>query len=114
MLTAQSLLVVGCVVGVHQVPLHGNFGLLYFMVFLQGFCGMSCGLMLASVFTNHTMFVQMTLLIILPLSYISGIWWTKYSMVTRELRIFSSILPSTIPAEAMRDVLTRGWDASHT
>ena len=38
----------------------------------------------------------------------------KYSMVTRELRIFSSILPSTIPAEAMRDVLTRGWDASHT
>ena len=22
---------------------HGNFGLLYFMVFLQGFCGMSCG-----------------------------------------------------------------------
>ena len=51
MLTAQSLLVVGCVVGVHQVPLYGNFGLLYFMVFLQGFCGMSCGNDTLKIFT---------------------------------------------------------------
>merc|ERR1719431_1289171 len=70
--------------------------------------------MIASVFTNHTMFLQMTIFMILPMSYISGIWYTKQAMVSNELRIFSSILPSTIPAEAMRDVLTRGWDLSHT
>ena len=34
-------------------------------------------------------------------------------MVSRELRVFSSFLPSTAAGEALRDVLTRGLDFSH-
>ena len=38
----------------------------------------------------------------------------QWSMVSSELRIFSYFLPSTAAREALRDVLTRGWDVSYT
>ena len=38
----------------------------------------------------------------------------QYAMISRGLRIFSSVLPSTIAVEALRDVVIRGWDISYT
>ena len=39
--------------------------------------------MLASAFTDHTMFIHMTILIIVPVSYISGILWTKVLIIQK-------------------------------
>ena len=38
----------------------------------------------------------------------------KHAMVSREFRLLSNFLPSTAAVDALRDVLTRGWDVSHS
>ena len=43
MLVVQLSIIISIVVGVFQVPVHGSFGLLFLIAFLQGYCGMSCG-----------------------------------------------------------------------
>ena len=74
---------------------------------------MSYGLMLASIFTDHAQFNHMMLFTILPVTFLSGVWWTPYSMGSGFLRQFSNLLPNTMAAQAMRDVMTRGWDLSY-
>jgi hypothetical protein len=39
--------------------------------------------MLASVFTDHTMFIYMTLLMIVPMAYLCGMFWTKVLAVQK-------------------------------
>ena len=69
--------------------------------------------MLASMFTDHAQFNHMMLFTILPVMFLSGIWWTPYSMGTGFLRTFSNLMPLTMACQALRDVMTRGWDLSY-
>jgi len=112
-LIVQTTTIIGLINGVFQIPYYGSLGLVFLITFLQGYCGLSYGFMLASMFTDHAQFNHMMLFTILPVMFLSGIWWTPYSMGTGFLRTFSNLMPLTMACQALRDVMTRGWDLSY-
>ncbi|KAJ8945137.1 hypothetical protein NQ318_001602 [Aromia moschata] len=104
----QALEMMVVVYAVVQQSYNGNIWLMYFIVFLQGLCGMSYGFWVSVISTNHSMANTVLTGIFLPMMMLSGLMWPNEGMPVA-LRIFAKCLPFTKSIESLRNVSKRGW-----
>ncbi|XP_071536858.1 ABC transporter G family member 20 [Panulirus ornatus] len=94
---------------VFQLPCEGNMVWVLLLAILQGFCGMTFGLMTSAISNDENTAIMMALGIFYPLLLLSGIVW-PIQAIPIALRYVSLILPQTYACEAIRAILYKGWD----
>nr|XP_045625785.1 ABC transporter G family member 20-like [Procambarus clarkii] len=98
---------------VFKLPCEGNMLWVVLLSILQGFCGMTFGLMTSALSNDENTAIMMALGIFYPLLLLSGIVWPVQGIPVA-LRYVSYILPQTYACEAIRAVLYKGWDITHS
>ncbi|RWS05622.1 ABC transporter G family member 20-like protein [Dinothrombium tinctorium] len=93
---------------VFNIPSRGNFFLVVLLTLLQGICGMAFGLMISSICKEENSATMLSLGSFYPNLLLSGTVWPTQAMPVF-MRYFSYCLPQTLPIEAMRFILSRGW-----
>ncbi|XP_056637728.1 uncharacterized protein LOC130445863 [Diorhabda sublineata] len=93
---------------IYRQEYFGSIWLIYFMVYLQGVCGMAYGFWISVISTDHSMANTVLTGIFLPMMMLSGLMWPTEGMPP-SLRIFSRCLPFTMSIESLRNVSKRGW-----
>uniref|UniRef100_A0A1I8JCS7 ABC2_membrane domain-containing protein n=1 Tax=Macrostomum lignano TaxID=282301 RepID=A0A1I8JCS7_9PLAT len=78
-----------------------------------GFCGMSLGLFISVLCTDENAAMQAALGTMYPCLLLSGIMWPIEAMPTA-LWYISRAMPTALSAEAMRSVISRGFDMTAT
>jgi len=97
---------------VFEIPFRGQFIWVIVLTLLQGSCGMAFGLMISAICEEENSATMLALGSFYPNLLLSGTVWPTQAM-PQFIRYFSYILPQTIPIEAMRYILSRGWDPSY-
>lgn len=97
---------------VFQLPCEGSMVWVVLLSVLQGFCGMTFGLMTSAVSNDENTAIMMALGIFYPLLLLSGIVW-PIEGIPKALRYVSYILPQTYACEAIRAILYKGWDITY-
>ncbi|CAH1797733.1 unnamed protein product, partial [Owenia fusiformis] len=111
MLVQAGLLLLFALV-VFEVPSRGPVILVIILTIFIGFTGMALGLLISTLCDEENTAIQAALGSVYPNLLLSGIIWPVESMPIW-LRYVSMALPMTYPAEAMRCVLSRGWDLTY-
>ncbi|OWF47833.1 ABC transporter G family member 20 [Mizuhopecten yessoensis] len=93
---------------VFHVPYKGPLIWVIILVLLQGFCGMTLGVIISVVCEEESSAIQLALGSVYPMLLLSGIIWPVEAM-PQWLRYISVCLPMTYGADAMRAILSRGW-----
>jgi ABC-type multidrug transport system permease subunit len=96
-----------------DIKSEGSIVLVYLMTLIQGLCGMALGLVVSAFSENESQALAMAMASFLPVSIISGIFWPVESM-PRFMKPISYFGPQTLALDAMRYVISRGWDLSKT
>ncbi|KAJ8920069.1 hypothetical protein NQ315_011723 [Exocentrus adspersus] len=91
----------------------GYMWLMYFIVYLQGLCGMSYGFWVSVISVNHSMANTVLTGIFLPMMMLSGLMWPTEGMPPL-LRFFAKCLPFTLSIESLRNVSKKGWNIFHS
>ncbi|GLG96786.1 ABC transporter G family member 20 [Gryllus bimaculatus] len=109
------------VIIIFAVPCRGNYSEIFFIVYLQGVAGMCFGLTISVLTQNVTFANYMSVGAFMPAFLLSGkhliilsvlnvcIIWPIEGM-PMVLKTVSLLLPSTLPALAMRYIMEKGWD----
>lgn len=97
---------------VFEIPFRGHFIWVIILTILQGSCGMAFGLMISAICEEENSATMLALGSFYPNLLLSGTVWPTQAMPLY-IRYFSYLLPQTIPIEAMRYILSRGWDPSY-
>jgi len=97
---------------VFEIPFRGPFIWVLILTLLQGSCGMAFGLMISAICEEENSATMLALGSFYPNLLLSGTVWPTQAM-PQFIRYFSYLLPQTIPIEAMRYILSRGWDPSY-
>jgi len=97
---------------VFEIPFRGQFIWVIVLTLLQGSCGMAFGLMISAICEEENSATMLALGSFYPNLLLSGTVWPTQAM-PQFIRYFSYVLPQTIPIEAMRYILSRGWDLSY-
>ncbi|MPC29718.1 ABC transporter G family member 20 [Portunus trituberculatus] len=97
---------------VFQLPCKGSMVWVVLLSVLQGFCGMTFGLMTSALSNDENTAIMMALGIFYPLLLLSGIVWPIQGIPVA-LRYVSYVLPQTYACEAIRAVLYKGWDITY-
>ncbi|XP_042891454.1 ABC transporter G family member 20-like [Penaeus japonicus] len=97
---------------VFKLPCEGNMLWVVLLSVLQGFCGMTFGLMTSALSNDENTAIMMALGIFYPLILLSGIVWPVQGIPVA-LRYVSYILPQTYACDAIRAVLYKGWDITY-
>ncbi|XP_069115666.1 ABC transporter G family member 20-like isoform X2 [Argopecten irradians] len=93
---------------VFHVPYKGPLIWVIILVLLQGFCGMTLGIIISVLCEEESSAIQLALGSVYPMLLMSGIIWPIEAM-PQWLRYISICLPMTYGADAMRAILSRGW-----
>ncbi|KAG5872759.1 hypothetical protein JTB14_030154 [Gonioctena quinquepunctata] len=96
------------VFAIYQQEYSGSLALIYFMVYMQGICGMAYGFWVSVISTDHSMANTVLTGIFLPMMMLSGLMWPTEGMPVG-LRIFARCLPFTLAIESLRNVTKKGW-----
>ncbi|KAH3702532.1 hypothetical protein DPMN_077556 [Dreissena polymorpha] len=94
---------------IFKVPCLGPLIWVILLLFIQGFLGMSLGVLYSAVCSDENSAIQLALGSYFPLLLISGILWPLEAMPVW-LRIVGYISPMTFACEGMRCILARGLD----
>jgi len=97
---------------VFEIPSVGPFFWVILLTLLQGSCGMAYGLMISALCKEENSATMLALGSFYPNMLLSGTVWPIQAM-PEFMRYFSYLLPQTIPIEAMRYILSRGWGPEH-
>ncbi|KAK7080025.1 hypothetical protein SK128_016282 [Halocaridina rubra] len=97
---------------VFDIPCEGSMAWVVLLTILQGFCGMTFGLMVSAVSNDENTAIMMALGIFYPLILLSGIVWPVEGMPDA-LRYISLVLPQTYACDAIRAILYRGWNITY-
>ncbi len=89
-----------------------NLTLVLALCLIQGLSGLTSGLLLALFLTDESQAAMSIIAIVFPSSFLSGLLWPREGL-PYILQLISPLLPMTLPAEAMRSLMTRCWDISH-
>ncbi|XP_074031882.1 uncharacterized protein [Leptinotarsa decemlineata] len=111
-IVVQTLELVLIVYVIFQQEYLGSMWLIYFMVYMQGVCGMAYGFWVSVISTDHSMANTVLTGIFLPMMMLSGLMWPTEGM-PMGLRIFSRCLPFTMAIESLRNVTKKGWSITH-
>ena len=95
-----------------QIPYHGSLFLIWLLIFLEGFSGMSFGLLISAIVSEEVAGIQITTGIMYPIILLSGVIW-PLEAVPFWLRDLSYSFPTTLTANALRSIITRGWGLEH-
>ncbi|KAK3868440.1 hypothetical protein Pcinc_026167 [Petrolisthes cinctipes] len=109
----QIALILVFMFSVFQLPCEGNMIWVVLISILQGFCGMTFGLMTSAISNDENTAIMMALGIFYPLILLSGIVWPIEGMPTG-LRYVSYILPQTYACNSIRAILYKGWDITYS
>lgn len=111
-LSVQVVLLLVFTFLVFEIPFRGPFVWVVILTLLQGSCGMAFGLMISAICEEENSATMLALGSFYPNLLLSGTVWPTQAMPIY-IRYFSYLLPQTIPIEAMRYILSRGWDPSY-
>lgn len=95
-----------------DVPCRGSFWAVLLMLLLQSLAGMGMGLCVSSVAKDFFICAAISNGLLLFTFIISGVLWSLQTL-PYYVRWFSFVQPTTVPAEAMRSMLTRGLNITH-
>lgn len=96
-----------------NLPIYGSLGLVVLLMGLLGIAGMLYGLCVSTVSPEESQAMQLALGSFFPVLLLSGVIW-PLEAIPVPLSYVSLGLPTTWAAAAMRSVLLRGWDATHS
>lgn len=102
----------GCSLGSSPLELPFNFLLTLTLCVIQGFNGLSAGLLIGVLLNDAAQAAMIVISTIFPLSFISGILWPPEGM-PKVLQYISLALPLNLPSESLRSLMIRGWDITH-
>lgn len=105
----QISLVVFFTFVIYQVPTNGPFVWVFLLLLLQGLAGMSFGLMVSAICNEENTAIMMILGTFYPNLLLAGVIW-PIEAIPYWLRWFSYLQPQTLPTQALRDLIVRGWD----
>ncbi|KAK3590643.1 hypothetical protein CHS0354_013676 [Potamilus streckersoni] len=108
-MAVQVAILLVCALLIFHVPYEGPLIWVIVLVLLQGFCGMALGMIFSSICDNESSAIQCALGSVYPMLLLSGIIWPVEAIPTW-MRYISYSLPMTYAADALRCVLSRGWD----
>ncbi|CAM4940454.1 unnamed protein product [Rotaria socialis] len=111
-LIIQIVIVLFTSLYVFEIPSRGS--LLYpsLLCVIQGFCGMTFGLVISTIFTTEINAHQVTMSIFYPVLLLSGIVWPLEGQPIW-MRTITEWLPMTKAIDAMRGILLKGWGIQH-
>ncbi|KAL3887370.1 hypothetical protein ACJMK2_027312 [Sinanodonta woodiana] len=108
-MAVQVAILLVCALLIFHVPYEGPLIWVIVLVLLQGFCGMALGMIFSSICDNENSAIQCALGSVYPMLLLSGIIW-PVEAIPIWMRYISYSLPMTYAADALRCVLSRGWD----
>ncbi|XP_077547875.1 ABC transporter G family member 23-like [Haemaphysalis longicornis] len=108
----QDLLMLFVALVVWQLPSHGSVFAVILITLLQGTCGMMLGLLISSLFDDPEAATLVSVGCNYPAMMISGILWPLEG-IPEAVRVVSYVLPLTLPSEALRSVMSKGWGFGH-
>ncbi|CAF3709874.1 unnamed protein product [Rotaria sp. Silwood1] len=97
---------------IFKIEIKGSIFLAAGIIFLQGICGMSYGLLISSMCDEEMEVMQVALGSIFPVLICSGIMWPLEGMPS-VMRYISNFTPLTHTVEAMRCIAARSWSLTH-
>ncbi|CAF2421967.1 unnamed protein product [Rotaria sp. Silwood2] len=111
-LLIQIVIVLFTSLYIFEIPLRGSLLYTSLICMIQGFCGMTFGLVISTIFTTEINAHQITMSIFYPVLLLSGIVWPLEGQPIW-LRTISKWLPMTKAIDAMRGILLKGWCIKH-
>ncbi|XP_064484009.1 ABC transporter G family member 20-like [Ornithodoros turicata] len=112
-IVVQDLLLLFVGFFVFSLPSKGPLWVAIILTLSQGFCGLSLGLMISSIFESPDAAGMVNVGINYPVLILSGIMWPLEG-IPLSIRWFSYMMPQTIPCDSMRCVMYKGWTLLHT
>lgn len=111
-LAVQVLLSIVTMFYIIDIESQGSIVLVYLITLMQGMCGMALGLVVSAFSENESQALALAMASFLPVSIISGIFWPVEAMPFF-MKPISYFGPQTLALDAMRAVISRGWDLAH-
>ncbi|UJR07556.1 hypothetical protein I4U23_011844 [Adineta vaga] len=93
---------------IFQVKIEGPVILAMALIFLQGICGMSYGLLISAMCEQEVEVMEVALGSVFPILLSSGVIWPAEGMPPI-MRFLSNFTPLTHVVEAMRCIVSRAW-----
>lgn len=95
-----------------NLEVKGNAFLFVMVLFFHGFTSIAFGMFISSIVSSEAAAMVIRIGVLLPSFFFSGIIWPTESY-SPFMRALSLISPLTLPAEALRSIMTRGWSLSY-
>ncbi|OTF76836.1 hypothetical protein BLA29_008517, partial [Euroglyphus maynei] len=111
-LAIQVLLSIITMLYIIDVDNQGSITMIYVITLIQGMCGMALGLVVSAFSQNESQALALAMASFLPISIISGIFWPIEAM-PKYMKLISLFGPQTLALEAMRSVISRGWNLTY-
>ncbi|CAF1004312.1 unnamed protein product [Rotaria sordida] len=111
-LIIQIVIVLFTSLYIFKIPLRGSLLYSSLLCMIQGFCGMTFGLVISTIFTTEINAHQVTMSTFYPVLLLSGIVWPIEGQPMWMRRI-AKWLPMTKAIDAMRGILLKGWSIKH-
>ncbi|KAH8032548.1 hypothetical protein HPB51_026001 [Rhipicephalus microplus] len=112
-IVVQDLLLLFVAFVIFELPTRGPIYAVIILTLLQGICGMMFGLLISSLFDDADAATMVAVGANYPAMMISGILWPLEG-IPMAVRVVSYVLPLTLPADAFRSVMSKGWGLFHT
>jgi len=104
----QTGLLLGTVL-LFEIPIQGYIVVVFCLLLLTSWSGMSLGLLISSVAQDERDAMQLSLASFFPAMLLSGVLW-PVEAIPQWFSWLSLALPTTHIASAMRSIMIRGWD----
>ncbi|CAG9819084.1 unnamed protein product [Phaedon cochleariae] len=104
----QTIGMLAIVYGFYQHNYIGNMWLMFFIMYVDGICGMSFGFFVSVISSNQTMANITVTGVYLPMMLLCGLVWPIEGMPLG-LQYFSKCLPFTLAIESFRNVAKKAW-----
>ncbi|KAH9422605.1 hypothetical protein DERP_003282 [Dermatophagoides pteronyssinus] len=111
-LAVQVLLSIITMLYIIDIDNQGSVLIIYLITLIQGMCGMALGLVVSAFSKNESQALALAMASFLPVSIISGIFWPVEAM-PKYMKPISYFGPQTYALEAMRSVMSRGWNLTY-
>ena len=90
-----------------------SFVLFLSLLFFQGFCGMTFGLVIGIIFSDTLIAYLVIIFCLLSSIATAGVVWPVLNM-PQIIQLISKLMPNTIAVQSMRDILYRQWTIDYT
>lgn len=111
-LTIQVILLMMTTFVLWEIPYHGSLLETAAIIFLQGVSGIGFGLLISSICADEVTAMVIGSAVVFPTWCVCGTFWPIDGMGTIG-KTLTYFLPLTLPLEALRCIVERGWDITY-